>query len=535
MIKRITFNNYKAFESGELELRPLTFLLGANSSGKSSLLHLQLLLSQTISSKMNYSSALRTNGQYISMGEDVNLIKDRNLKNAVSFCFAVSLTGLAQLIKKYGETDNSLVIEWLRFLQVAEQDEFNHFYEKIKSELSKNEKAKKKDFLTRYFITSLYKQLSDSKEIDWDDFYLRLPLVDLQCVEELKNYLKPLIDSCSNFLTDSNRSMEANLCYEFKIDENSGRLQVSTCEIRVDDKLLLGFRNSSKGVASVNSEVFETDDFQTLIRKFPLALEFNALELVDNGRYISPFQNFVMEMFMSVYSGVCEQYNKNKVIYIGPLRANPERYYFLDDSDRNLDLNYKDANSLATILKNQTYIKDKINSWLNKFELSIDVKLFKDIINNVVVTQNSQSMDLTDVGFGISQILPILIAGFTGRKDSMTIMEQPEIHLHPKMQAELADLFIDIIKSSSDDGMINRCLLVETHSEYILKRIRRRIAEHSLSPNDVAIYFVDPRNRKNPESAIVRRIDIAQNGYIEWPKDFYETELNDDLAFFSLS
>jgi len=74
-----------------------------------------------------------------------------------------------------------------------------------------------------------------------------------------------------------------------------------------------------------------------------------------------------------------------------------------------------------------------------------------------------------DVGFGISQVLPIIVQGFLSKDDSITIIEQPEIHLHPMMQSDLADLFIDVIESTTTNGKI---LFIETHSESILKRLR---------------------------------------------------------------
>ncbi len=112
-------------------------------------------------------------------------------------------------------------------------------------------------------------------------------------------------------------------------------------------------------------------------------------------------------------------------------------------------------------------------------------------------------------------------------------MEQPEIHLHPKMQAELADLFIDILNlQTKNKNKISKHLIIETHSEYIIKRIRRRMAEGLISPKHVAIYFVKPRNRENPDSAKLELAQISRDGSIDWPEEFYMTEMEDELAFF---
>ena len=116
---------------------------------------------------------------------------------------------------------------------------------------------------------------------------------------------------------------------------------------------------------------------------------------------------------------------------------------------------------------------------------------------------------------------------------SLTLIEPPEIHLHPKMQADLADLFIDIVKLAADKkGKIKKSLLIETHSEYLLKRLRRRISEGKLSSKDIAIYFIEPRDKDNKDSALIKNIEISKDGSFEWPKDFYITEFEDDMTYF---
>lgn len=89
MINSISFKNYKAFSAGKLELKPITILLGSNSSGKSSLLQLFLLLEQTINNPEPYESALKLNGRFINLGEDENLIKDKDLTKILNIEFSL--------------------------------------------------------------------------------------------------------------------------------------------------------------------------------------------------------------------------------------------------------------------------------------------------------------------------------------------------------------------------------------------------------------------------------------------------------------
>ena len=86
-------------------------------------------------------------------------------------------------------------------------------------------------------------------------------------------------------------------------------------------------------------------------------------------------------------------------------------------------------------------------------------------------------VDLPDVGFGISQVLPVLVQCFYAPPRSIIVIEQPEIHLHPSAQSALADVMIDVINSKENGNDRNIQLIIETHSEHFLRRLQRRIAE----------------------------------------------------------
>ena len=161
------------------------------------------------------------------------------------------------------------------------------------------------------------------------------------------------------------------------------------------------------------------------------------------SRYIALF-------FNEAYDIIAETFENKNINYVSPLRAYPQRYYLLDEANINTTLNTQSGTSLAEVLKKNTQVNSRVNAWLKKFGLRVTVKEFKDIIHNIKINQNNLDLDITDVGFGISQVLPILVQGFMSNNKSLTLIEQPEIHLHPKMQADLADLFIDILKLAAD-------------------------------------------------------------------------------------
>ncbi|MBZ0330670.1 DUF3696 domain-containing protein [Halomonas sp. ANAO-440] len=131
---------------------------------------------------------------------------------------------------------------------------------------------------------------------------------------------------------------------------------------------------------------------------------------------------------------------------------------------------------------------------------------------------------LTDVGFGVSQVLPALVQAFYAPSNSVLWMEQPEIHLHPRVQANLADAFISAIQAREDGENRNTQLIIESHSEHFLNRLQRRIAEGGVTPDEVAIYFVT-RNRLG---AHLEPLLLNEYGDIEnWPDDFFGDDMED--------
>ena len=132
------------------------------------------------------------------------------------------------------------------------------------------------------------------------------------------------------------------------------------------------------------------------------------------------------------------------------------------------------------------------------------------------------ALSLPSVGVGVSQLLPVLVVCLLAEPGSVILLEQPELHLHPALQQRLADFFIAISRSG-------RQLIVETHSEYIISRLRRRIAEDA--DDDlmklVKVIFAE-RDRKTGETKY-RDLDLTPYGDIEeWPKGFFDQAAEDE-------
>jgi predicted ATPase len=568
MIQKISFQNYKAFEKGEIKLKPITILLGANSVGKSSIINLLLMLQQTANST-NYKSALRLHGENVSMGECENIFKNKDTSKNIVIDFEFKSEKLKELLKK-GLFDDFIeqTVQPIQFLSRFPEEEikrvinieFNQFINKrgeIDEEVYRSkesfiklidaietinnsiEKNKNQPDIIKYYIRrgdklnlndkksleKIYDFLSDIKRIKDDIFNLSFECCNVKSSKEdvikinnvlLKNSGKQILNL--KFELNRNNSTYNNIV--IKSDFSNG-------EELLDDKAKKDFLRS----INYDSTIFSWVPPGKRNRDF-------FYRSIDNDEYSIITQTITQIIEQSIVY-VKKQFTRELVNHVSPLRAHPKRYYFLDKANINTILDTLDGNSLTEILKEDENVKSKVNTWLKTFGLHVDVSTLQDVIHKLKIQQYSLDLDITDVGFGISQILPVIVQGFLSFEHSLTMIEQPEIHLHPKMQADLADLFIDIVNGSPvrnnlfrrQASIPNKYLLIETHSEYLLRRLRRRISEGEISSQDVAIYFISPPKDTN-SSAEIQEKEISEDGTFEWPQDFYEGELKNDTTEF---
>jgi hypothetical protein len=157
-----------------------------------------------------------------------------------------------------------------------------------------------------------------------------------------------------------------------------------------------------------------------------------------------------------------------------------------------------------------------------------------DHVPDLVLLDKRSSTEVShrDVGIGVSQVLPVLVDAFAAKKRILA-MEQPEIHLHPALQAELGDVFIQ----SSLGGQGNTFIL-ETHSEHLILRIMRRMRQTAdeelpedippVRPDDVAILYVEPKSDAEPWS-VVRVLELSETGRLldPWPGGFFEESFHE--------
>jgi predicted ATPase len=205
--------------------------------------------------------------------------------------------------------------------------------------------------------------------------------------------------------------------------------------------------------------------------------------------------------------------------YLGPLRQAPQREYQWKNTSPST-VGKKGEYAIDAILaakKGSSILEKKIATALQKMGLVDSFRVAQipttDLYQILIKkTLSSTEVLLPDVGFGVSQILPVLTSLFYTPVGSIIILEQPEIHLHPKAQTELADVVVEAVKERKIQ------VIIESHSEHFLTRIQTRIADGTLSKDAAKLYFCKNEIGKSE----LEELKIDDSGRIEnWPKDFF--------------
>ena len=276
-------------------------------------------------------------------------------------------------------------------------------------------------------------------------------------------------------------------------------------------------------------------------RPWPLDEPEKFYRISDKSR--AKFQNsdFLVDFALSVEEMIGRFY------YIGPLREYPKRIYQWS-GDTPEDVGSKGEYAIAAILAAKLHERklnrghrtrrlqpfdEFIATWLKNlgiiqaFSVRPVAKGRKEYEVLVKTRSNSSEVKISDVGFGVSQVLPALVEAFYCPPGSVVWMEQPEIHLHPQVQSELADVFIAAIKARENGMDRNVQLIVESHSEHFLNRLQRRVAEKKITPHDIAIYFC----AFSGKSAKLVPLEVDLFGDItNWPENFFGDEMGEITA-----
>ncbi len=215
-----------------------------------------------------------------------------------------------------------------------------------------------------------------------------------------------------------------------------------------------------------------------------------------------------------------------QIHFLGPLREHP-RHHYVWEGDHAKDVGQRGEKMISALLSarvRRLSVDEQIQKWVKRLELIDSYRL--DPVQgrkqsyefHVTEYNGSLEVKLLDVGLGVSQVLPVLVLCYYAPEGSILIIEQPEAHLHPKAQSELADILIDVVKNR------NVQIIFESHSEHLLHRLTRRIAEEQLSTNDTELYSCQINDGRSE----IERLNVDEYGNIRnWPQNFFGDDMGD--------
>jgi predicted ATPase len=423
MITSMRMKHFKSWkDTGDIRLGSLTGFFGTNSSGKTSLLQMLLLLKQTVESS-NRHLVLTTGGQNsrIDLGLLPDIIHNRTDPLEIALSWALADPIIVQ------ENDQGQTVS------------INH--------------------LT---FTSTLLGLKEPAYVD-------------------------------SFMYQADNIIEASMRHE-RDDNYSVKVLLNGKQPK---------RPSSRPIKYISKPV----------KCYGFSSE--ALRFYQNTPYLSDLVLALENLF------------SQQVFYLGPLRDYPQRIYNWA-GEQPEDVGQKGELAVAALLasrnekrgkgKKKTTLDQQIAEWLKKMGMIDSFRLvqIKDGGTQYELkirrSPGSAEVLITEMGFGISQVLPVLVLCYYAPEGSTIILEQPEIHLHPAVHAVLADVFIDAIQTRRVQ------IIVESHSEHLLRRLQRRIAEQQINADQTALYFCEIKQGVSQLNTL--EIDIFGN-IRNWPKDFF--------------
>lgn len=492
----IRLKNYRCFsDTGEVSLKPLTFLLGANNSGKSSFLKFFPLLKQSV--------GIRRNGIFLWYGNEVdfkdfgNAIKSGEDKMEISWTyddFRVNEGVLGRRIKNLMK-DAIDIPEKIRLrlsMTISSQKDIDGKLDLLRIEFIDNEILIAIDDEGRIKATVNGKNLMKGKiELRYVDSSFLLPRLYYVTEPEGKSFLS----SYSRLLDNDNKL-------------NRDDLKAFKDFVRYENLVYL----NKSDYLSFFKQIIKSEDMDYEYLRFIYLLS-NLDDIVETVNYRLQAEAFHLS-------------------YVKPLRVMPERYYryqnyAVDDIE-------SDGQNLAMFLANlsETEVRD-FQKWTNtNFGFKIYTEKHEGHIELTIGKTKKEARNLVDVGFGYTQLLPIITIIWNSLRKSgrqyyyprvgspiRTIaIEQPELHLHPRIQSEFAEVLAKVISSLPTDTDVR--FIIETHSEAIINKIGALVQIDALPREKVNVVIFNGQNEGLEDYVVESEFD--QEGYLtKWPLGFF--------------
>jgi predicted ATPase len=216
--------------------------------------------------------------------------------------------------------------------------------------------------------------------------------------------------------------------------------------------------------------------------------------------------------------------------YLGPFRETPTRLYpFSGERPSVLERTGKGA---TDVLMSDYFrrggkkrqLTSRVKAWLGRAQIADDIQVTALSDRHYQVTLKhpitGESSNIADVGFGASQVLPVLVAGYDILEESLLLIEQPEIHLHPSAQAELGEFFLDVYRRDV------QCV-IETHSEHLIMRLQTKVALGEIPKEDIIVNYINPTK----DGKQIVQLMMNDDGVFteKWPNGFFDERMAEAL------
>ncbi|MBU3198157.1 AAA family ATPase [Clostridium estertheticum] len=561
-INSLTIEGFKSFqEPSEMNFSKINLFFGANSSGKSSAIQALMVLKQTSESKSSQYDLL-TNGKYANLGNASDII-NKNSNEAFSVKVAIGdletnsndINELSKEVKwswKFSKSKNIINNIRLNNLEIQRDsnvDKFNYSEDKKIYINEDNNSAVKGIEISNIIPDSITLQYNIKYNVIMhgflSDFY-NIVNTDLKTSKWNKENAfqdeSQRITKC--FMAIMKTGQETKKETIINVTEGIKKFKKFCNAICIKmfiphEKLLLW---SIMELLIYTFTKNEMKKLNAIIGKYDIQLK--QVDKINDGDFLKVSFKLGNSNMMLLSESDNELHNaKNnlqetlkKITYLGPIREIPKNMYE-HDSDQSPIYVGKNGQYLPSILAylpdwivdsplpNGEKVKDikfidALNKWMRYLGIADGIET--SITNFLSINVNNEGVvsNIVNVGVGVSQVLPVISMGILSSKNDILIFEQPELHLHPYAQSKLIDFFIAL----SNEG---RQIIVESHSEYFLHRLRYKILNNDIKKEDVCVLFFN----KTSDGTVVKKAELGNMGNIEYPRGFKDTteELIDEI------
>jgi predicted ATPase len=466
MLTEFQITNFKAFAGPEtIPIRPLTLIFGPNSSGKSSIFQCLLMLKQTLESADTKTNLL-IKGDLVDLGSYREFIHRHETERSFSFRLMVK--------SSYSKPDIEEIDSSLKY------DDYENDFE---------------DYI--YDLVSSYKSLGLSITFAYNSY-----------------------DKITNVLSCEPEWIPVIVLVNVDLSDFHG----DELDLPEHDESHFGQKDEERLIK--NNEV---KDEKAHIKNYDHFLPDHT-----NDDIWFSYRDDNEDSLVTQCAALGIERALKSILYIGPMREYPERYFSF--SGNQTDYVGKSGKFVPDILiadkiADQELLR-RVNDWFVRLKIGYELKVpslsdpeaeVHDLFALRLCDNTGVNVGLTDVGFGLSQVLPVIVQSVAS-KNKIILIEQPEYHLHPKLQAELGDMFIEAAL-----GGQRNTFLIETHSEHLILRILRRIRETAegtlpegvtpIKPEHVSVVYIQPGD----QGSRVISIPINDEGEFEerWPDGFF--------------